>query len=417
MTKREGIEQEILSNHRHDLLPEGLIAPDYGTYSIDSIPSFIRSLFGEKADRGDALLQFLPADLPQRVILLILDGMGYTHLTRLLSQFPDMFLNRLIERGNFLPLTSVFPATTVTALASLSTGVTPQEHGMLGYRLYLKETSAITNMINLSLLGNSARDSALKAGIDEKAFLPIPTLFEQLQTIDVHSHVIINKQIAKSGLSRLLYDGAAKMHSVVNLSDMLVAARDVLHQTRGKTFVSLYWEDTDAIAHVHGPWTDAFTAELRSIDSTLERELSGRVEDTLLLITADHGFVPMEDGDYIDITKYPDLYENLALPPVGDTRAAYLFVRDGKKNEVRRIIAESFASDIVCLDAEQALEAGLFGMGEVLRQSRDRIGDLIIASTGRKALYYPYKDSVKLRGMHAGLTPDEMLVPFIISSL
>ena len=417
MTTREDIEAKLLSNHLHNLLPEGLIAPDYSSYSIDSIPSFIRALFGERTERGKALISFLPSDLPQRVLLLILDGVGYMHLTRLLSQFPDMFLNRLIGRGIMVPVSSVFPSTTATALASLSTGVTPQEHGMLGYRLYLKETSAITNMINLSLLGNGASDTALKAGIDEKAFLAPPTLFERLSALDVEAHVIMSKHIARSALSRLLYAGAAKMHRVVNLSDMLVSAQKVLNQARGKTFVSLYWEDTDAIAHLHGPWTDAFTAELRSIDAALERELSARVEDTLLLVTADHGFVPMNNEDYIDITKYPVLYRNLALPPVGDTRAAYLFVRDGKKNEVSRFIAEAFSGDVVCLDTEQALDAGLFGIGAALRESHDRIGDLVIASTGQRTLYYPYKDSVKLRGMHAGLTPDEMLVPLIISKL
>ena len=417
MITRETIEAKLLSNHLHGLLPPGLIAPDYGSYSIDSIPSFIRGLFGERIERGSVLLPFLPPNLPQRVILLILDGMGYMHLTRLLSEFPDMFLNCLIGRGKMIPLTSVFPSTTATALASLSTGVTPQEHGMLGYRLYLKETSAITNMISLSLLGNDKSDNALEAGIDDKTFLNVTTLFEHLRRLGVDSHVLMTKHIAKSGLSRLLYDGAAKIHPVVNLSDMLVTTRETLNEAKGKTFVSLYWAATDAIAHVHSPWTDVFTAELRSIDAALERELSGRVEDTLLVITADHGFVPMDEADYIDITKYPDLYGNLALPPVGDTRAAYLFVRDGRKEEVSRIIAETFSGNVTCLDAEQALDAGLFGMGEVLRESRDRIGDLIIASTGRKTLYYPYKDSTKLRGMHAGLTPEEMLVPFVISNL
>ncbi|MEA3239102.1 MAG: alkaline phosphatase family protein [Candidatus Bipolaricaulota bacterium] len=417
MITREGIEQKLLSNHLHSRLPEGLIAPDYGSYSIDSIPSFIRALFGERVERGDVLLPFLPSELPQRVLFLVLDGMGYMHLMRMLKQFPQMFLHRLIGKGEMLPLTSVFPATTATALSTLSTGVTPQEHGMLGYRLYLKETAAITNMISLSVLGSDTSDNALEAGIDEKTFLAPVTLFEHLRRLDVQSHMIMTKQIAKSGLSRLLYDGAAKMHPVVNLSDMLVAARETLNDAKGRTFVGLYWGDTDAIAHVHGPWTDAFTAELRAIDAALERELSGRVEDTLLLITADHGFVPMDAEDYIDITQYPELYGNLALPPVGDTRAAYLFVRDGKKNEVARFIAETFSGNVVCMDAEQALNAGLFGMGETLRESRDRIGDLVVASTGRKTLYYPYKDSVRLRGMHAGLTPEEMLVPFIISNL
>ena len=417
MTTRDSVERRLLSNHLQGLLPEGLITSDYGGYSIDSIPSYVRALFGERIERGGELLSLLPDSLPQRVVLLVLDGLGYMHLARILSEFPDMFLNRLIDGGNMLPVTSVFPATTATALASLSTGVTPQEHGLLGYRLYLKETSAITNMISLSLLGSDASDNALEAGIDEKTFLVHPNLFEQLQGIGVSSHVIMNKQIAKSGLSRLLYDGAAKMHKVVNLSDMLVATRDLLNRATTRTFVSLYWGDTDDIAHVHSPWTDEFIAELRSIDATLERELAGRLEDTLLLITADHGFVPMNDEDYIDITKYPDLYNNLALPPVGDTRSAYLFVRDGKKEEVAQFIAETFAGDIICLDAQVAIDAGLFGMGGVLPESRDRIGDLVITSGGRKTLYYPYKGSVKLRGMHAGLTPDEMLVPFIVGKL
>ena len=417
MITKDSVERELLSNHLHGLLPEGLIAPDYGGYSIDSIPSFIRALFGERIERGSKLLPLLPDSLPQRVILLILDGVGYMHLSRMLAESSDMFINRLIDRGKILPLTSVFPATTATALASLSMGTTPQEHGMLGYRLYLKETSAITNMINLSLLGNSAGDTALNAGIDEKTFLMHPNLFEQLRAIGVNSHVIINKHIAKSGLSRILYDGVAQMHRVVNLSDMLVTTRAVLNQAPSKTFISLYWGDTDAIAHVHSPWTDEFTAELRSIDAALERELAGRVEDTLLLITADHGFVPMEDDDYIDITKYPILQDNLVLPPVGDTRSAYLFIRNGKKEETRQFITEEFADDIICLDAEAAIDAGLFGMGDVRRESRDRIGDLVITSAARKTLYYPYKDSIKLRGMHAGLTPDEMLVPFIVSKI
>lgn len=417
MITREGIERRLLSNHLQALLPEGLIAPDYGSYCIDSVPYFIRMLFDGRVEHGKELSSFIPSELPQRVLFLILDGVGYLHLTRLLAEFPSMFLNRLIGRGTMLPLTSVFPATTATALATLNTGVTPQEHGMLGYRLYLKETAAITNMIRLSLLGNDKSDNALEAGIDEKTFLNATTLFERLRALGVDSHVLMTKNIATSGLSHLLYDDVAKVHPAVNLSDMLVTVRDVLNQSRVKTFVSLYWADTDAISHVHGPWTDAFTAELRSIDAALERELAGRVEDTLLLITADHGFVPMDENDYIDIRNYPDLYRNLVLPPVGDTRAAYLFVRDGKKEQVSRFIAETFSRDIICLDSQQALEAGLFGMRGILRESRDRIGDLVIASAGRKALYYPYKHSIKLRGMHAGLTPEEMLVPFIIGNL
>jgi hypothetical protein len=288
---------------------------------------------------------------------------------------------------------------------------------MLGYRLYLRETASITNMINLSPLGNGSRDSALQAGIDEKTLLLLPTVFEQLKALDIKTHVVIKKAISGSGLSRILYNSSAITHTAVNFSDMLVSTREILRSENKKTFTSLYWADTDSIAHVRGPWTDAFKAEILSIDSTVEHELSGRVGDTVLLITADHGFVPMDESDYIDITQFPEIYGNLVIPPVGDTRAAYLFVREGKKHDVLSAISQVFSEDIICWDSEIALDEGLFGIGEVLDVSRDRIGDLVIASLGHKSLYYPYKDSKKLRGMHGGLTPEEMLVPLIISNL
>ncbi len=416
MISPENVEKKIRSHHLSDLLPGELIAPDYGGYSIDGIPRFVRMLFGEHTLQPTELDAFLPSPA-ERVLLFILDGMGYLHLNRLLSELPDLLLHELIARGTMVPVTSVFPATTATALATLNTGLTPQEHGMLGYRLYLKETAAITNMLSLSVLGNKVSDSALEAGIDVKTFLNVPTLLEQLRPLGVESHVILSKHLASSGLSSLLYNGGAVMYPGVNLSDMLVTARQILNRASEKTFISMYWGATDTIAHVRGPWTDHFAAELRSVDASFARELYGRVEDTLLIIASDHGFMPMTDDDYVDITDYPPLFNNLSLPPVGDTRSAYLFVRDGRKEQVRRFINEAFGDDILCLDSEEALEAGLFGTGKIRREVRDRIGDLIISSTGEKALYYPYKDSTRLRGMHAGLTQQEMLVPFIVNRL
>jgi predicted AlkP superfamily pyrophosphatase or phosphodiesterase len=416
MIKRNDIERQIRS-HSLPGLSEVVVPPDYGGYSICGIPAFIRALFGEPVDRMEVFTPLLPEPLPQRVLFLLLDGMGYLHLNDLLASFPDLFLHRLIERGAFIPLTSTFPATTATALTSYNTGLTPQEHGMLGYRLYLKETSTITNMVRLSLLGSKDGDSALEGGIDIERFLSGPSLHDHLHRLGVESHVLLSKYIASSGLSRLLYNGNAKLHPVVDLSDMLVSARHILNRARGKTLLSLYWGATDAIAHTRGPWTEAFTAELRSIDAALERELAGAVDDTLLLISADHGFMAMEESDYLVIADYPELARNLLLPPVGDTRAAYLFVRDGKREEVRAFITDRFGDKLLCLDSRQALGAGLFGLGEVKPEVPDRIGDLVVISTGSQALYHPYRDSVKLKGMHGGLTPQEMLVPFIMSRL
>ncbi len=417
MIRQDEIEQTLRAHRLPGIDKDKIVVPDYGGHSICGIPNFIHTLFEGQIDRAAAFAPLLPDPLPDKVLLLLLDGLGYLHLRDLLAAFPNLFLHRLIEEGTFIPLTSTFPSTTATALTSYNTGLTPQEHGMLGYELYLKETSAITNMIRLSLLGSPAGDSALDAGIDEETFLSGPNLYDRLQHSHVNAHVLVSRHIADSGLSRLFYDKDVAVHPVVDLSDMLVLARQILARAEGKTFLNLYWGATDAIGHTRGPWTEAFTAELRSIDAALERELAGAVDDTLIIISADHGFMAMEESDYLVIGDYPELERNLLLPPVGDIRAAYLFVRNGKKEEVKRFITKNFGDTLLCLDSERALDAGLFGLGEIKPEVRNRIGDLIVISTGSEAIYHSQKESTKPKGMHGGLTPQEMLVPFIISHL
>jgi len=415
----ENIEEKLIPRELSGI-PGSAVIPDYGGYSIVAVPGLIRTVFGDRVSRAGAVYAAVEHAVKrgiEKVVLLVLDGVGYDHLQRLLAEYPDLHLHRLIGSGTMIPITSVFPPTTVSALTSYSTGLTPQEHGMVGYRLYLKETSAITNMIRLSLLGNGEGDSALEAGIDADTFLGAPTIYSRLGRVGVESHILLGKYIAKSGLSSIIYDGKEKLHPVVNFSDMLVLARRLLQNARGRTFLSLYWGGTDAIAHTYGPWTEEFTAELRAIDAAIGRELIGRVEKTLIIISSDHGFVPMRESDYHDIFHIPEIEHGLILPPVGEPRASYLYLREGTRKRVLAAIDEHLSGGLVAIDSETALSGGLFGIGAVKEAVRDRIGDLIVVSTGNAAILHPYKDAVKLKGMHGGLTRDEMLVPLIVSTL
>jgi len=420
MIQAGAVEERVNALTLPGLPPGKAVIPDYEGYSICAIPALIRSLFGEQTKGADVLVDALDASwaVPvEKVVLLLIDGIGFYHLLDLLERFPDLALHRLIERGTCIPLTSVFPATTATALTTLSTGLTPQEHGMVGYRLYLKEISAITNMVRLSFLGNSKGDSAIEAGIDLRTFLGAPTLYERLRRLGVETHVVLSRHIASSGLSSLLYDGNAQLHPVVTLSDMLVVTRQILRRGTARVFISLYWGATDAIAHKYGPWTEEFVAELRAVDAAISRELEGKTEEMLFIISSDHGFVQMAKPDYRQVSDEPELARDLLLPPVGEPRASYLFVREGRKQAVINAIEDRFGGGLVCLDAGSALDAGLLGQGAIKPEVVDRIGDLLVVSTGRAAIHHPYKDAAMLKGMHGGLTAHEMLVPFIVSKL
>lgn len=400
-------------------LPAGkTVIPDYGGYSICAVPGLIRFLFNGERNPGNRLQEAFGEICPEgaeRVVFLILDGLGYGHLCELLERFPDLYLHRLIERGALLPITSVFPPTTVSALTSFSTGRTPQEHGMVGYRLYLEEIGAVTNMVHLATLESPRDHSAVEAGLDLETFLDLPTLYEQLAALGVETHVILSRDIAKSGLSQLLYRGATRIHPTVDLADLFVASRRMLRSESGKLFLSLYWGDVDAVAHTYGPFTEEFVATFRALDGVLEREWRDQLDGALLIVTSDHGFVAMNRGDYHQLSQA----ENRCLLrlPVGEPRASYLFVRDGQRQAMAELAAAQFDDSLICLDSHAALSMGLFGTGELKPEVASRIGDLLLVSTDRTGLFHPYPDAAMLKGMHGGLTPQEMIVPLIVARL
>lgn len=74
---------------------------------------------------------------PQNVILLLIDDFGYNQFLKYANRY--LFLNRLLDHGALMPLTAVFPSTTATSITTINSGLTPQEHGLIEWHLYLEE--------------------------------------------------------------------------------------------------------------------------------------------------------------------------------------------------------------------------------------------------------------------------------------
>jgi len=417
MKTRQQIEEHLLTRHVPSGWEERSVLPDYAGYSIVNLADLVAAAF-ELESRGTPLAS-ASTDLPphDHVVLLLLDGLGYRMVESLFDRYPDLALRSVAEAGRFVPLTSVFPSTTVASLVSISTGLTPLEHGLLGYRLYLRETSAITNMIRFAMVGNGRSDAAFGAGLDPETLLPAPTAHERLGEAGVDVHTLLPQHIARSGLSRALYRGTGHAHPAAGFADMLVTARGILEHATSPTFLSLYWPGLDTIAHTRGPHTDAYTAELRAIDGMLRHELLGRSRRTLLIITSDHGFVSMNAEDYLRLEQIPNIETSLMLPPVGEPRASYLYVREGERERMTRALSERLSDGLVCTDSQVLVDDGVLGRGTPHPEALRRIGDIALVSTGRAGLFHPYQDAVLLRGMHGGVTEDEMLVPLIIATL
>ncbi len=100
------------------------LLPDYGGACIASlVPALL--------EPGPQVPAWLPAAAVEadQVVLLVLDGLGWDQLQERRHLAPTL---SAMAGG---PITSVTPTTTATALTSIATGLTPGEHGVVGYRV------------------------------------------------------------------------------------------------------------------------------------------------------------------------------------------------------------------------------------------------------------------------------------------
>ena len=67
--------------------------------------------------------------MARQVVLLVLDGLGWRQLQSRISGLPTF--KQIYGEAK----TTVAPSTTAAALTSITTGVPPGEHGLIGYRI------------------------------------------------------------------------------------------------------------------------------------------------------------------------------------------------------------------------------------------------------------------------------------------
>lgn len=423
--------EETLRRHRLPILeeqlpPDEFVMPHYEGLSIANLSATMTALLGaDLPDVSPPLPTDLWADMApgvRRVVLVLLDAMGYLRFRRLLEADESLSFAHLVKGGRLIPLTSVFPSTTTAALSTLWTGRAPAEHGLLGYTLYLKEYGVVANMISLKPTRGQGRETLVDWGLEPETFLPVPSLAELLAPQGITCRLLTRQHYVDSTLSQMLHRGVAERRGYVSSSDMWVSIRHLLAQHRDeRLLLTAYWGGVDGISHKYGPAAETWPAEIRNLAFSLEREFLRPLppadrEGTLLLITADHGQVLAPPEQAVLVTEHPHLWRALALPPSGESRAAYLHVRDGQAKMVRAYLEEQLAGRFVVLDSDAALEAGLLGKGEVAPETPSRIGDLIALARGGTNLNWGYKKP-KLRGRHGGLTSEEMLVPLLMVRL
>jgi len=405
-------------------LPDGLVWPRYGGRSVGNLgPAVCEAL-----DAPDVLLPGALAPLAsgliddlyegvRRVILLVMDGMGWMALHRVMGTGEDLAFHDLARNGRLVPLTTTFLSTTNSVLSTIFTAHPPAQHGLLAYELFLREWMMAVESIGFSSPWEPFANTLLKWGFDPEAFLPVPSLAQRLSSRGVVTVSVTHKSIATTPLSRMHFRGAKETRGYSYASDFWVSLRQVLSDyRRRRLFVSGYWSAVDTLAHKYGPGHITEEAEIRSISLLMKDILLNHLtaEDrkgTLLLMTADHGQIRTPAAETVVLTDHPDLRDLLWLPPVGEGRAPFFHVREGTYERALAYLKQHFGEQFVFLSRQQVLDAGLLVPGPIYNELQWRLGDIVGIATGNGAFARTAEDAKRLPGRHGSLTPEEMLVP------
>jgi predicted AlkP superfamily pyrophosphatase or phosphodiesterase len=397
--------------------------PTYDGYSIANIPETAARLLGARASRplADRSLSSY-SEGTEHVVLLLLDGFGAAQLRFAREHYGGVpSFEQQFSRADQLEISSVFPSTTSSAMSSLHTGLTPQEHGVIGYTMFIAQLGAIVQMLRFTpvLGGRSVFDS----GLDPESFLEVKTIHERFEEEGIASTVYTPAHILDSGLSRITYRGADIVPGF-SFTDSVIGLRKNLEDERGTGFHFLYYASPDTVAHARGPYAEVFSAELEAVFSILSKQFFAKLEKgirkkTTLLISGDHGATRVRSEAILDVAVYPELTSHFRLPPTGDSRASIMHLKPGTQDRVRSFFEEKFPDQFEIMDSSRLLSEGYYGLGKAKEETRSRIGDLVALAKKDNAIDNSniefHKD--KIPGRHGGLSEEEMKVPLIAMRL
>jgi len=401
------------------------VYPNYRGYSIVNLPASICHWLGIPPFGGQPLADVLQDQFHgpfQNVILLVVDGLGLKQFQRVLQperekQVGTSVWTRLLPEATLAALTSVTPATTSAALTSLWTGVTPIEHGIAGYELWLKEYGVIANMIFHSAASFAGDTGGLRrAGFQPETFLPVPTLGPHLVENGVQPYAFQHSSIARSGLS-IMYTPQVNTIPYRTLSDLWVTLTNLLEAHKDeRTYSYVYWGELDELAHRYGPDDERLMLEFASFSLLLERFLAGLKNrtrhNTLFLMIADHGQVFTPHNTTYELRYHPALTDCLSMLPSGESRFSYLFVRPGRETQLQEYIEQAWPGQFRLLPIDQVIRSGLLGNGAAYPKIMDRLGDWLLIAQDDAFLWWAERENSML-GRHGGMTSAEMLVPLL----
>jgi len=360
------------------------IVPDYGGACVRGI---IPSLLGPDRHRGQ-LPDWFPSFVADAdaVVLIVLDGLGWGQLREREHLAPTL------AAMSGRPIHTVAPTTTATALTSITTGLTPGEHGIVGYRMVLG--GDVVNTLRWQANEQGVRRS--HPPTDVQGFDPF---------LGVEVPVVAQGELERSAFSEAHLRGSRPVGWRAPSSIAVETKRQI---EAGEQFVYCYYNGVDKIAHERG-FGDFYDAELRFSDALVADVIAAVPAGTAVLVTADHGQVHVADNV---IEPAPELLRPVTMQS-GEGRFRWLHCDDADVTALVDAATDAHGDVAWVVSREQTLDDHWFGP-VVAPPIRRRLGDVALVPF-EPVSFHEAADSgpYELVCRHGSLTADEVEVPFI----
>lgn len=346
-----------------------------------------------------ALAEAVGADRVERVLVVLVDGMGWHLLPELAASAPLLSSALTGAAGRLTRLTCEFPSTTPTNLVSLGTGARSGEHGILGFTLNVPGTDRVVNHIHWG-------DDPPPA-----VWQPLPTWFQRVERAGVAARAVLPAAFLGSGLTDAAYRGARFVPTRPD-DDYAAAVATALRSAPGLVYG--YTADLDTAAHVFGVGSPGWHEAATRVDAVLARLVEALPGDAVLLVTADHGGINIAPDARVDLDADPRLAAGVRVV-AGEPRVRYLHTEPGAAADVQAAWAEVLGDRARVHSRAEAVATGMFGPFDPRHAAR--IGDVVVVCAGDLAVVataHEPPEAARLIGYHGAATPAETAVPLIV---
>ena len=406
---------------------EEKVFPQYQDYCIGNLPQTVFALLNLPYSQPIIPLSSFPQKKYRHIIVVLIDALGFSSFKKHRRQF-----RFLTSQGMVTPITSLFPSTTAAVITTLKTGLLPKKHGLFEWTLYLPQIGQTIKTLPFTYEKSHQSDKLLEDGYSPALLLNKPTIFQELAKEDIPSFCFTHRSYAQSAYNRVSQKGTVSI-PFIDLADLfsyLTSFSVKITKKYRRTYTFVYIDYIDTIAHTYGPESDPYRAELYQILTMMKNFFIQKIpplKDTLLVVTSDHGQIKTSSKETIYLSSYPGLKAYLKKNPqgkpildTGGSRDVFLHIKKGKTSKAVKFLKNKMGEKVEVIPTAQALKKGLFGPSQIHSSPRfrRRLGEILLLPKENYTIKYSPQDNTHpKKGVHGGLSPEEMWVPFISRNL